>query len=265
MSTAGEAFQKGDIQGAIAAATAAVRASPREPGLRWLMAEMLLFAGDTERADRALDAVVQEQPSPAVLEFRKLLRAEEARKQCFVEGRVPKFQGEDPTPAQRAALQALTHLRFGDAAAAVAATTEAETARARTPGQAGSERFDDLRDADDVLAPILEVLTNAGEYMWVPFERLRSLTFEEAKRPRDLYWRKCVLELKDGTEGHVFVPVTYPWAKADTPAPLRLGRETDWIEGDGGPVRGVGQRVWLAGESALPITEATTIQFDETR
>lgn len=262
MTTAGDAFKRGDIQAAVAAATAAVRAAPRDPGLRWLLAEMLLFSGEPERADRSLDAVMMEEPLPALLEFRKLLRAEEARRQCFADGRVPKMQGDDPTPAQRSALQALTFLRFGDMAAAANAAAETEAARPRIAGRAGEEAFDDFRDADDILAPVLEVLTNAGEYMWVPFERLKSLEFDAPKRPRDLYWRKCVLELKDGTEGHVFIPAIYPWvppAGADT---LRLGRETEWMEGDGAPVRGLGQRIWLAGETALPASEATTIAFD---
>lgn len=259
---AGDAFQKGDIQAAVAAATAAVRAAPRDAGLRWLLSEMLLFSGEVEKADRALDAVITDDPSPAVLEFRKLLRAEEARRQTFVDGRVPKMQGDDPTASQRAALQALTFLRFGDMAGAAAAAAEAEAGRPHMAGSANGEAFDDLRDADDVLAPVLEVLTNAGEYMWVPFERIQSLDFEEPKRPRDLYWRKCVIELRDGTEGHVFVPTIYPWSNAETRPLLRLGRETDWIEGDGGPVRGLGQRLWLAGENALAIAEATTIVFD---
>lgn len=259
---AGDAFQKGDLQAAIAAATAAVRAAPREAGPRWLLAEMLLFAGEVERADRALDAVILEQPSAALLEFRKLLRAEEARRQTFADGRVPKMQGEDPTPAQRAALRAVTCLRFDDLAAARAASAEIEAARPRISGKANGRAFDDLRDADDILAPLLEVLTNAGEYMWVPFERIHSLHFEAPERSRDLYWRKCVIELRDGTEGHVFVPATYPWAKPGASDALRLGRETDWIEEEGGPVRGLGQRIWLAGEEALPITEAQSIVFD---
>lgn len=260
--SAGDEFQKGDIQAAVAAATAAVRSDPRDAGKRWLLSEMLLFAGEVERADRALDAVITDDPSPAVLEFRKLLRAEEARRQVFADGRVPKMQGDDPTPAQRAALQALTFLRFGDLAGAASAAAEAEASRAQLAGQANGTAFDDLRDADDILAPILEVLTNAGEYMWVPFERIRSLTFEDPKRPRDLYWRKCVIELRDGTEGHVFIPTIYPWSTAETRAALRLGRETEWIEGDGGPVRGLGQRLWLAGEEALAIAEAQSIIFD---
>jgi type VI secretion system protein ImpE len=268
MSDIRDAFDAGDLPAALAAATAAVRAKPREAGLRWLLAEMLLFSGEVERADRALDAVIEEQPSPAVLEFRRLLRAEEIRRQVFAEGRPPKFQGEDATPAQTAALRALTETRLGAPDAAVAAAAEAETLRARAPGQAETGAgtlidFDDLRDADDVFAPSFEVLTTAGEYMWVPVERLARLEFDPARRPRDLYWRRTAISLRDGTEGVVFLPVIYPWAGAAPPATLLLGRETDWT-GDGaaaGPVRGIGQRVLLAGEEALPLRDIAVLAF----
>jgi len=265
MSSIGDAFESGDLPGAIAAATAAVRSAPRDAGLRWLLAELLLFNGETERADRALDAVLEEQPSPPVLEFRRLLRAEEIRRQVFHEGRVPKFQGDDPTPAQAAALRALTLSRQGDLAGAAEAAAEAEALRPRTPGEvtgpAGATAFDDLRDADDVLAPQVEVLTAAGEYMWVPVERLASLEFEAARRPRDLYWRRTSLTLKDGTEGLVFLPAVYPWADPATSAAIRLGRETDWTDPAAGPVRGLGQRLLLAGEEALALRDVVMLRF----
>lgn len=257
---AGDAFRAGDLPGAVAATIAAVKASPRDSGLRWLLAEMLLFSGEVERADRALDAVIAEEPSPAVLEFRRLLRAEEHRRQVFRDGRIPKFQGDDPTPAQRAAIRALTLSRSGDLAGAAEAAAEAESLRPAAPGRADGTAFDDLRDADDVFAPQFEVLTAGGEYMWVPTERLRALVLEPVRRPRDLYWRRCALELKDGTEGAVFLPVNYPWSGAPSDA-LKLGRETEWTEGEG-PVRGIGQRLLLAGEEALPLAEAGTLEFD---
>ncbi|MBX9700261.1 MAG: tetratricopeptide repeat protein [Acetobacteraceae bacterium] len=263
-----DAFEAGDLAAALAAATAAVRAKPREAGMRWLLAEMLLFSGQVERADRALDAVIEEQPSPAVLEFRRLLRAEETRRQVFVEGAPPKFQGDDASPAQIAALRAVTEGRLGDMAAAVAAAAEAEALRARTPGRVelgdgSTQEFDDLRDVDDVFAPTIEVITTGGDYIWIPVERLASLEFEAARRPRDLYWRRTAITLKDGTEGVVYLPAIYPWSGTAPSPALLLGRETDWV-GDGeaaGPVRGIGQRVLLAGEEALPLRDAAVLSF----
>jgi type VI secretion system protein ImpE len=261
MTTAGEAFRAGDIEGAVAAATAAVKAAPREGGPRWLLAEMLLFAGEFERADRALDAVIEDTPSPAVMEFRQLLRAEVARRQVLFEGRVPKFQGEDPTPAQKAAARAITLLRAGDAPGAAAAAAEVESLRPRVPGRIGEAAFDDLRDADDIFAAMIEVHTVSGEYMWVPTERLRALSFEEPKRPRDLYWRRCAIELKDGQEGVVYVPAIYAWTAKDMPNPLRLGRGTEWRD-DAGLVRGLGLREFLVGEEARAVTGLADLTFD---
>lgn len=261
MSTAGEAFKAGDIDGAVAAATAAVKAAPREAGARWLLAEMLLFAGEFERADRSLDAVLEETPSPTVMEFRQLLRGEVVRRQVLLEGRVPKFQGEDPTEAQKATANAVTLLRAGDKASAAAAAAEIEALRARVPGKIDGVAFDDFRDADDIFAAMLEVHTAGGEYMWVPTERLRLLSFEAPKRPRDLYWRRCSIEMKDGQEGVVYVPVVYPWTDKGMPNPLRLGRGTEWQD-DQGIVRGIGAREFLVGEDAKTLAELEEIAFD---
>ena len=43
---------------------------------------------------------------------------------------------------------------------------------------------------------------------------------------------------------------------------LRLGRATDWIEGPDGPVRGVGQRMFLAGQDLISMMDVTEIAFD---
>lgn len=262
----GDAFRSGDLAGALAAATAAVRAAPRDAGLRWLLAELLLFNGEVERADRALDAVIEDEPSPPVLEFRRLLRAEEVRRQVFGAGRLPKFQGDDPTPAQAAALRALTLARGSEAAAAAEAAAEAEALRPRIPGMleraGGVLGFDDLRDTDDLMAPQIEVLTAGGEHLWVPLERVASLEFEPPRRPRDLCWRRATIALRDGTEGLVYLPAIYPWSDPATPAPIRLGRETGWTDPEaGGPVRGMGQRVLLAGEEAVALADIAALRF----
>jgi type VI secretion system protein ImpE len=265
MTTITDAFRTGDLDGALALAQAAVKAKPLDQEARWLFAELLLFAGEAERADRMLDAVALDQPFPALLEFRKLLRAEVARGQVWFEGRAPKFQGDDATPAQRAALRALVSARLGDPEAAAAAAAEAEDLRPRAPGHCElangtSFAFDDFRDADDLMAPIIEVLTSAGEHILVPVERIRELRFDPPKRTRDLVWRRTAIELKDGTEGVVYMPLIYPWRGADTPAEVRLGRVTSWSEGPG-PVRGSGQRVFLAGEHDPAAGDIAALRF----
>jgi type VI secretion system protein ImpE len=266
MTTAGDALRAGDIAGALAAATAAVKAAPTDADARWLMAEMLLLTGEAERADRMLDAAALQEPNPAVLEFRKLLRAEVVRTQVLREGRAPKYQGDDATPPQQAALRARMLLRLGDTAGAIAAAQEVEALRTPVLGHledAQGERvaFDDLRDADDLLAAEFEVLTTAGDHLLVPVSRVRSLSFDPPRRTRDLVWRRCNIDLKDGTEGVVYMPALYLGPTVETDPALLLGRATEWTDEADGPVRGRGQRMLLVGEEVLPLTALHTVVF----
>ena len=267
MTTAGDALRAGDIASALAAATAAIKASPTDADARWLMAELLLLTGDAERADRMLDAAALHEPNPAVLEFRKLLRAEVLRMQVLRDGRAPKYQGEDATPAQQVASRARMLIRLGDAAGASAAAAEIDDLRPAAPGHledaAGvSLPFDDLRDADDLWAAEFEILTTAGDHLLVPVSRVRSLSFDPPRRARDLVWRRCTIDLKDGTEGVVFMPALYLGATPETDDGFRLGRSTDWTDPADGPVRGRGQRMFLIGEEMLAASDLHTVVFD---
>ena len=260
---AGALFHAGKLADALAAAGAAVKRAPTDLGARILLAEMLAFSGNAERADVILDAASDIDPTAAVAvaEFRQLLRAEVARRQLFRDGRVPEFIGE-PTASQRHALAALVALRAGDAATAASEAAAAEAARPRTPGKRGGAAFDDMRDGDDLLAGSVEVLTTTGKYFWIPIERLASVTFHPARRPRDLLWRRASMSVTAGPDGDVYVPVIYAMSEGADDS-LLLGRSTDWAGPEGGPMRGLGQRTFLIGEEAASIMELTELTFGD--
>ncbi len=258
-SEAGQLFHEGDLAGAILAANEAVKANPADLGGRLLLAELLLFDGNLQRANVMLETAGALDASAALIiaEFRQLMRAELARRQVMAEGRVPDFLGE-PTPAQTHLLQALTALRAGEVAAAADAAAEAEAIRPTVSGTSGDAAFADFRDADDLAAGNLEVLTTTGKYFWIPTERVVSMEFHPAKRPRDLYWRRCSMIVRDGPDGDVYLPALYP-ADAPSSAALRLGRATEWTEN--APIRGAGQRLFLVGEDGVPVQQLTTLEF----
>ncbi|MBV9785734.1 MAG: tetratricopeptide repeat protein [Acidisphaera sp.] len=260
--SAGELFRAGKLQPAIEAANAAVKKAPGDLAARVLLAEMLLFAGNLERADVILDAAAQADPSATVVvaEFRQLLRADMARRQLRRDGRLPEFLGE-PTPAQKALLAAFVSLKAGDPAGAAQHAAEAEALRPRVAGRHGDAAFDDLRDADDLCAGLLEVLTTTGKYYWVPTERVESIAFHAPKRPRDLAWRRASIEVNAGPDGEVYIPAMYGTDDPGTTDELRLGRATDWRQEGAGPVRGIGQRTFLVGEDAIGIMDLTTLTF----
>lgn len=261
--TAGALFRAGRLAEAVDAANQAVRRAPTDLAARVLLAELLVFAGNLERADVLLDAASQMEPEAAVVvaEFRQLLRADMARRQLRRDGRVPEFLGE-PTDQQRLQLAALVALRAGDLAGAARLAGEAETARPRVTGFAGDAAIDDFRDADDLAAGSFEVLTTTGKFYWIPTERVVSIEFHPPKRARDLMWRRATMSVRAGPDGDVYLPAIYGSEDASLADALKLGRETDWVE-DGGPVRGVGQRLFLAGEEAIGIMDLTTLEFAE--
>ncbi|WP_395673093.1 type VI secretion system accessory protein TagJ [Inquilinus sp.] len=264
LTKAGELFREGELQGAIEAANAAVKAAPADSGARILLAELLLFAGNYERADSLLDATSTIDPPSAlvVAEFRQLLRAETARRQVLAEGRPPEFLGQ-PTETQTHLLQALVALRAGDEAGAAEAVQAAEEARPVVAGQRDGVDFADFRDADDLSIGNFEVLTTTAKYFWIPTERVESVEFHPAKRPRDLFWRRCTMVVRDGPDGDVYLPALYPPALLPSDAAagdrLRLGRATEWTEA--APVRGIGQRVYMVGEEAVPVLQLASLDF----
>jgi type VI secretion system protein ImpE len=261
--SAGALFRAGNLAAAIEAANAVVRKSPADLGGRILLAELLVFAGNIERADTILNAAADIDPTAmvAIAEFRQLLRAETARRQLHRDGRVPEFLG-DPTPPLRASLAATVAWRAGDAAEAARQAAEAETLRPRVPGFAGEAAFDDFRDVDDFHAGFFEVLTTTGKYFWIPTERVASIEFHPPRRPRDLAWRRATVSVHDGPDGEVYLPALYDADRPDLADEYRLGRATDWLgEEDGGTVRGVGQRVFLVGDDAHGIMDLATLRF----
>jgi type VI secretion system protein ImpE len=261
--TAGALFRAGKLADAVAAANVAVRKAPSDLAPRVLLAELLLFAGNLERADVILDAGSSVDPQAAVViaEFRQLVRAEMARRQQRRDGRLPEFLGE-PTATLATILQATIALRAGDAAEAAALAQKAETLRPRVTGSVDGKAFDDFRDADDLQAGYFEVLTTTGKYFWIPTERIESINFDKPKRARDLYWRRVNMSVRSGPDGVVYLPALYGDDDPGLSDELRLGQATDWIKISEALVRGVGQRMFLVGNDTVPAMDMTEITFD---
>ena len=254
MDPAHEHFQAGRLAQAVETVTAEVRLRPTDVDRRGLLAEFLCFAGEFERADRQLDLIADQDPRAALgaALFRQLIRGAQARAQVFAEGRVPEFL-DPPAPHLQLLLDAGIALRDGRTEAAGHLTAKAETLRPQCAGRLNDADVDDLRDVDDLVAPVFEVLTSTGKYYWIPRERVASIEFHAPVRPRDLLWRRVTMEVADGPDGEVYVPAIYPTTADDDLA--RLGRVTDWRGGGATPALGVGQHCWLAGDEAVPILQ----------
>ena len=253
-------YQNGDLQAAAIASAEELRNSPTDLGKRAFFAELLCLQSEFERADRQLETLLSLDPRSVVTvgTWRQLLRAATARQDVFRRGALPEVV-DSMSPRIKTLLEILVAVREERFSEAAAKAEELESARAPLPCRVNGEPVEDLRDADDLSAGVLEVLATNGKYFWIDMEKIVSLQFQAPERPLDLLWRRAEIVLVSGTEGQVLVPAVYATATED-PAAL-LGRKTDWLDNDG-LVRGVGQRLWLIGDEACPLTELETVDFE---
>ena len=170
-------LRDGDLDQAIGLMNAEVRSNPADIARRSTLAELLCVAGNLERADTILDSVSTMDVSTGVpiAMFRQLVRAEQARQQFYLEGRVPEFLAK-PGPLLELELRAALAVRDGDLAEAAALVAERDEKRPEVAGAADGTAFDDFRDLDDLSAAHLEVLTSTGKYFWIAVENVASIS-----------------------------------------------------------------------------------------
>jgi type VI secretion system protein ImpE len=255
-------YEAGNLPEAIAAATEEVRKHPADAGRRAFFCELLCFAGDLDRADKQLDALGQLAPDAmlGLALFRQLIRAEQARRQFYTEGRLPEFL-DKPSPLLELHLKASIAIREGNSAEAATLLGQAEEMRPKPAGTCDGQPFDDFRDLDDLLAPVFEVLTTNGKYYWIPANQVELVELRPFQRPRDLLWRLAHMIVRGGPDGEVYLPTLYHGSHDDPDNALRLGRATDWRGGKAEPMRGVGQRTFLVGDAGRTILEMQQLVF----
>jgi type VI secretion system protein ImpE len=94
-------------------------------------------------------------------------------------------------------------------------------------GEADGQEFESLRDSDDLVGPVLELIVQ-GKYTWLPLEQVARLEIDAPRQLRDLMWAPSRIALKDGTKGDVFIPALYTASMASPDEHVKLGRITDW-------------------------------------
>lgn len=232
-------LREGDLTKAIELATEVARADPTAIPARAALFELLCFKGDLERAHKQLDVIAGDSMEKAygATALLGLVRAEDQRRAVFRGEAQPNFPGDEPSWAK----PRLAYLR-GDTSVASA---DLEKQRAVVAGTLNGQPFQDLRDGDDLLAPVLEVFA-AGGYAWFDWKRIRKLTAEPPRTLRDTLWFPVALELDSGEVFDAHVPVLYPGTHECGDERLMVGLETDWNEEGGGFVRGRGRRILFA-------------------
>jgi type VI secretion system protein ImpE len=263
--SASELYRTGKLEEAIQAQISEVKANPADHAKRLFLFELSVFVGDLDRARRQIEAVEYTEPELqiALMAYRKLLDAEQKRRQLFADGLKPGFLVAPPEHVGLR-LEAVNRMRQKQPAGAASTLAKAQEATPALEGLLNKKPFTALRDCDDLFSGVLEVMSQ-GNYYWVPFEQIDTLAAKPPKFPRDLLWLAARLEVRDGPAGDVFLPALYPQSHEHADNQVKLGRMTDWQGAEGEPVRGMGLRMFLVGDDDVSLLEWRQLEMMQPR
>jgi type VI secretion system protein ImpE len=231
-----ELLSAGKLQEAIQSLGVEVRDHPDDTRRRTFLFELLCFAGDFGRAEKHLNLLSDANPDAAMgaLMYRSAVSAERKR-QLFFEG---KHYQDAPAPNKYRS------------------------------GTLNGEKFRCIEDIDPRIGPRLEVFI-AGEYVWLPFAHIGSLTMEPPRYLRDLLWASATITAGPSMEGkdfgEVLMPVLYPSTASHQRESVKLGRETDFVLASEEPIEiPYGQKLFVLDEErSVTILEIRSLQFDD--
>ncbi len=256
---ASDLFREGQLDEAIEKQLAAVRSAPADHGKRLFLFELLVFSGDLERAKKQADVISYKEIEleTALQKYKLLLDSEQKRRRMFSQGLQPTFLIPPPDHVLKR-LEAVNRLREGNQGEAAALLEQANSTIPKFQGTLNQQMFDEMRDADDLLGTVLEVMAK-GEYFWVPLEQIGTLAMNPPTTPRDLYWIPARLELMAGASGEVYLPALYPGSHEHADPKVKLGYATDWETSDGLAL-GRGAKTFLVGDDAKLLLEWEELQ-----
>lgn len=263
MDEAKSLLEAGRLADAVEAVTREVKARPADETRRTFLFELLLFAGEWERALKQLDVLARRdaQSELGAQVYRNNVAAMRAREKFWAGGPAPHFLSEPP-PEIDLHLAAVVESSAGRRGEARRLLAEAAAQRRPLAGRADGSEFSDWRDADDTLAPVLELIIS-DKYTWLPFSQVSRVEIDAPRRLRDLVWCPARVATREGMIGQVFIPALYEGSSRHADENVRLGRVTSWeSEDEEGPERAAGLRLFLAGEEELTIFEARRVEFD---
>lgn len=235
MKQASDLLKAGKLSEAIQSVIAVIRDHPTDDKARTFLFELLCFTGDFDRAEKHLDALIENKTETihgAIL-YKAAIHAQKTRNTFFSEKEY-KNSAADTAPVVSCKIN--------------------------------GKEYKTVSDCDPRVGARLEIYAGGG-FMWIPFQHIERIETEQPRRLRDLLWLPARLitgpAFKETDLGDVLLPVLTPEATGDESELVKLGRETYFALDDDGNEIPVGQKMLLADGEEIPLLEAREIVFSE--
>lgn len=255
-----DAFHAGDISGSLAALSGEIRQRPQDVKLRVFLAQLLMVAGQWDRALNQLQVIGELDAGALAMvhAYRAAIQCERLRTEVFAGRRSPLIFGE-PESWMALLIQALS-LDAAQPAQAAALRAQALELAEPTAGSAEGNAFEWIADADSRLGPVFEVLLS-GAYYWVPVKCVAAVTVDPPADIRDLVWLPATFQWTNGGEAVGMFPVRYPGSQDSSDDQVKLARKTEWRQLAGEQYAGLGQRILTTGDADIGLLDLRQLKL----
>jgi type VI secretion system protein ImpE len=222
-------YREGRLREAIKALGDELRSNPLDAKRRTFLFELLLFAGEYDRAEKQLDLLAGANADAAAgtLLYRSALHAERTRQAMFLNHETPPFKDEPV---------------YG--------------------GTWNGKPFTEISDPDPRIGANLEVFI-AGSYTWIPIHYLRRLEIEPPTNLRDLVWARARVDTSADFRlqelGEVLLPVLSPLSYKHADESVHLGRESAWEPDETHGEIPYGAKLILIDDVEVPLLELRSV------
>ena len=224
-------YREGKLREAIKALGEELKSNPLDAKRRTFLFELLVFAGEYDRAEKQLDLLAGANAGAAAgtLLYRSALHAERTRQAMF--------QNRETPPVTEEAVHG---------------------------GVCNGKPFSEISDPDPRIGANLEVFL-AGSYTWIPIHFLRKLEIEPPVNLRDLMWARARVETSSDFRlqelGEVLLPVVCPLSYRHAEESVHLGRESAWEPDDTHGEIPYGAKTILVDDAEVPLLEIRSVTW----
>jgi type VI secretion system protein ImpE len=260
--SAQQLLKANNLDGALAALQAQVRANPADAKLRIFLFQLLCVTGDWKRAIAQLKLCAELDPGtlPMAQTYREAIICEVYREKVFAGEKAPLIFGE-PQEWIALLIEAVKALAQGKPDEAAALRARAFEAAPAVTGEIDDQRFEWIADADLRLGPVLEIIIN-GKYYWMPFSAIGTLRCDPPQDLRDSVWTAANLTLHNGGEFVALIPTRYPFTHISPNPAAKLARATEWVDAGAETFVGTGQRLLATDAGDVALMDLRVLRMD---
>jgi type VI secretion system protein ImpE len=260
-----ELLQAGQLEDALTALEAQVRAEPADAKLRVFLFQLLSAMGNWERAMSQLNVAAELDALNLLMAqvCGAALNCEVLRAEIFAGKRSPLVFGE-PDEWVGLLVQANQMIAEGKYKASQKLRERAFDLAPAIAGSVDGVAFEWIADADTRLGPVLEAIVD-GKYYWVPFTAIKRIKIEPPADLRDMVWIPTYFTWVNGGETAGLIPTRYPNSESSKDNAIRLARKTEWTELPEGVYLGLGQRILTTDKDEFPLLQIRQMDLNHSK